>query len=131
MHEVLIVLSEIYRYKFKNFLIKNFLHPEYAFFSIEFKGFDPKTGEFEEMIKKPGMIKQYENNAKRYVRISLESLKAYSKVENRNTGSEQSETVKKLIAKTITFLKDKKEKDAVVSLKKVFEQIANEMTKLF
>lgn len=131
MHEVLIVLSEIYNKKFKNFLVKNFLHPEYAFYSIEFKGFNPKTGEFEEMIKKPGKMKQYENNAKRYVRISLESLKAYSKVGNRNTSSQQSQTVKELIAETIIFLKSKKEKDAEASLKKVFMRIAEELTKDF
>ena len=131
MHEVLIVLSEIYNNKFKNFLVKNFLHPEYAFYSIEFKGFNPKTGEFEEMIKKPGKMKQYENNAKRYIRISLESLKAYSKVGNRNTSSQQSKFVKELIAETVAFLRSKKEKDAEASLKKVFMQIAEELAKDF
>lgn len=131
MHEVLIVLSEIYHNKFKKFLVNNFLHPEYAFFSIEFKGFDRKTGEFEEMIKKPGKIKQYGNNAKRYVRISLESLKAYSKVNNRNTGSVQSAIVKKLIGETIDLLRDKKEKDARAFLHKIFKQIAKELAKDF
>lgn len=131
MHEVLIVLSEIYRNKFKGFLVKNFLHPEFAFYSIEFIGFNSKTGAYKKMIKKPGRIKQYENNAKRYIRISLESLNAYSKVENRNTISKQSEIVKKILSETLSLLKNKKEKDAEASLKKVFMQIAEELAKDF
>lgn len=128
MHEVLTVLSELYKQGFEEFLVKNFLHPDYAYFAIRFKGFNPKTGEFADMEKIRGDKKQYENNAKRYIRIALESLESYDKVKNRNTTSQQSEIVKKLVGDTIFLLKNKKEKDAVTSLKKVFKQISKELS---
>ena len=78
IHHVLSIFSYLSEKGHKDFLIKNFLHPEYANYSIRFEIFDPKTGTYKEIIKTGGTKKQYVNNAKRYIRISLESLKQYS-----------------------------------------------------
>ena len=61
---------------YKDFLL-NFLHPEYAYYSIEFRNLNRKTFQYERIIKKKGTKKQYENNAARYVRIAFESLNKY------------------------------------------------------
>lgn len=131
MHEVLTVLSEIHSKRFDDFLIKNYLHPEYAFFSIEFIGFDPQTGHYEKMIKKPGEIKQYKNNAQRYIRISLESLDLYSKVGNRNTSSDQSVDVRVILDKIITSLTTGDEINAKKYLNSVLDKISIELSSQF
>ncbi len=131
MHQVLLVLSEISRQRYNKFLVNNFLHPEYAFYSIEFKKFNPKTGSYGEMIKTPGKKKQYENNAKRYIKISLESLKAYRKVKNRNTQIIKSKKIQDMLDKTILLLKDKKTDKAKSSLNKICSELANSLARDF
>ena len=85
MHNILLIFYEIHKNGYDNFLVDNFLHPEYASFSIKFIGFNPEDGSYKEMIKTKGNKKQYENNARRYIRKSLESLEKYKDVKNRNT----------------------------------------------
>lgn len=85
LHQILTILSQINKKGYKAFLIKYFLHPEYANYSIKFLGFNPADGSYEEMIKTRGTKKQYSNNAKRYIRKSFDALKKYSDVKNRNT----------------------------------------------
>ena len=131
MHQILLILSEISKQGYSKFLVTNFLHPEYAFYSVAFKDFDPKTGFYKEMIKTPGNKKQYANNAKRYVRISLESLKAYQKVKNRNTQTLVLKNVQEILAKVISLLKDKRTAEAKVSLYRACSKIADELAKDF
>lgn len=131
LHQVLLLLAEISKQGYNNFLITNFLHPEYAFYSITFRGFDPKTGLYKEMIKTAGSKKQYTNNAKRYIRISLESLKAYQKVKNRNTPICKLESVQDFLNKTISLLKNNKTVAAKKSLYKACSALAVELAKKF
>lgn len=131
LHQILLLLAEISKQGYNNFLITNFLHPEYAFFSIIFREFDPKTGFYKEMIKTAGNKKQYTNNAKRYIRISLESLKAYQKVKNRNTPICKLESVQEMLNKTISLLKDNKTVEAKKSLYKTCSLLAVELAKKF
>ncbi len=131
LHQILLLLAEISKQGYNNFLVINFLHPEYAFFSIAFREFDPKTGFYEEMIKTAGNKKQYTNNAKRYIRISLESLKAYQKVKNRNTPICKLESVQEMLNKTILLLKDNKTVEAKESLYKACSVLAVELAKQF
>lgn len=67
---------------YKDFLLQ-YLNPNYAYYSIEFKDLDPATFHYKGMVKKPGDITQYRNNAARYVRIALESLEEYHNKINR------------------------------------------------
>ena len=83
------------------------------------------------MIKTSGNKKQYANNAKRYVRISLESLKAYQKVKNRNNQTLVLKNVQEILAKVISLLKDKRTAEAKVSLYRACSKIADELAKDF
>lgn len=69
-----------------DFLIKNFLHPEYSFFDYTFEDFDPLNLDKLKIIEKPLDSKNRRKNAERYLRISFESLEKYAEKENRNLG---------------------------------------------
>lgn len=131
LHCVLILLAQISEAGYDKFLISNFLHPEFAYFSISFKGFNPKDGTYKEMIKKPGKKKQYKNNAKRYIRISIESLKAYKNVKNRNTKTVKSKEIQSTLDKTLLLLKNKKYSQAKKSLHNVCKKLSKELAKEF
>jgi len=131
MHHILSIFSYLAKKGYKNFLIKNFLHPEYANYSIRFDIFDPKTGTFKEMVKTKGTKKQYTNNAKRYIRISLESLKQYSLKKNRNLKNWLNDDIKEKLDEVINALNEKEDKIALSKLNKAFEIIAEQLSKKF
>ncbi|TFG26697.1 hypothetical protein EU528_13970, partial [Candidatus Thorarchaeota archaeon] len=83
LHYVLTLLGRIAEGGHRQFLVENYLHPEYAYYSIEFLGFDPTTGNYDQIKKKRSTMRQYSRNAERYVRISLESLGQYLDKDNR------------------------------------------------
>lgn len=131
LHCVLMVLAQISEAGYDKFLISNFLHPEFAYFSISFKGFNLKDGTYKEMIKTPGEKKQYENNAKRYIRISIESLESYKNVKNRNTKTVKLKKIQSTLDKTLLFLKNKKYSQAKRSLYDICKKISKELVKDF
>lgn len=131
MHHILSIFSYLSEKGHKDFLIKNFLHPEYANYSIKYEGFDPKTGNFEKMVKTNGTKKQYTNNAKRYIRISLEALKQYSLKENRNLKKWLTDEVEESLAKVIKHLERGNEKKARACLFETFEIVAKNLAKKF
>lgn len=125
LHNVLMIFYDIHKHKYDEFLIKNFLHPEYAQFSIKFVGFNPEDGTYKKMVKKYGTKKQYENNAKRYVRKSLEALDKYEDVSNRNTTRLPSEKIEKMFIDLLNLLEDKLNKKARQKLDEIFAELAN------
>jgi hypothetical protein len=131
MHHVLSIFSYIAEKGYKDFLIKNFLHPEYANYSIKFKVFDPKTGIYQEMVKTNGTKKQYTNNAKRYIRISIESLKQYSLKKNRNLKKWLTDEIEENLSQVIKFLENKDEKKALSKLFGTFEIVAKQLSERF
>lgn len=131
MHCVLSIFSYIADKGYKQFLIKNFLHPEYANYSIKFEQFDPKTGLYEKMIKTKGTKKQYRNNAKRYIRISFESLKKYSLKKNRNLKQWLTDEVDDALKDVVQCLKDGNEKRALSCLFGVFKIVGENLAKKF
>ncbi len=131
MHFILSIFSYIAKRGYKNFLIKNFLHPEYANYSIKFDGFDPKTGYYKEMIKTEGNKKQYKNNAIRYIRISFESLLQYSTKENRHLKKWMTDEMEEILNQIIGFLKAKDEKTALKKLNELFELVAENLATKF
>ena len=126
LHYVLIILSDIKSNGFAQFLVKNFLHPEYAFCSIEFVNFDPKTGRYDRMIKKAGNIKQYRNNAERYIRISLESLDEYQDKENRRVKKWDDKEVDQLVQLMLQCLRIGNESGAIEYLNKALQKLADD-----
>lgn len=126
MHFVLSIFAQIAKAGYKNFLIKKFLHPEHAYYSISFSGFDSVTGSYKKMTKKKGTKKQYVNNANRYIRISFDSLKKYQAKNNRRVKLWNNKKVDELLANTLISLKNKREKEAKKILKKIFQILAKE-----
>jgi Alw26I/Eco31I/Esp3I family type II restriction endonuclease len=101
---VLTIFARIAKAGGKKFLAKNFLHPEYSFFDIEFTNFNPQTGTFEQMVKKEGDMKQYQNNADRYLRISFDSLQEYMDTKNRKVSLWEDTEIEKHIHAAIELL---------------------------
>ena len=70
----LIILHEISKIGYLKFLL-SILNPQYAYFSnFKFENFNKVTGEYTKLIKTPSRRKENEDNDKRYVEISFESL---------------------------------------------------------
>jgi len=78
LHHIMEIFYIISANGFKDFLI-NFLNPQYAYYSIEFKNRDKKRFSYDDIVKKKGNKDQYKNNAARYIRIAFESLEKYHK----------------------------------------------------
>lgn len=117
LHYVLTLLGIIAENGHGQFLVQNYLHPEYAFFSIDFKGFDPITGMYDEIVKREGTIRQYSRNAERYVRISLESLSQYLEKDNRKFPKEHLNEVHNIAEATITHLRSNNENGAIEEIR--------------
>jgi methylmalonyl-CoA mutase cobalamin-binding subunit len=82
MHHVLSILAALDDAGMRETIVQ-WLHPEHAFYAIDFVNFDPSTATYETMIKTPGTSVTYARNAGRYVRIAIEALGAYGSKENR------------------------------------------------
>ncbi|HDZ84951.1 MAG TPA: hypothetical protein ENH35_00160 [Candidatus Moranbacteria bacterium] len=125
LHNVLITFHKIHKQGHDKFLITNFLHPEYARFSIKFIGFNPKNGFYQKMVKKSGTKKQYVNNAKRYIRKSLEALDKYENVSNRNSINLSTQKIDIILADLLKFLNKKHNKKALHKLGEIFIELAD------
>jgi len=131
MHCVLSIFSFLAVKKYRNFLIKNFLHPEYADYSIKFEEFDPKTGSYKKIVKIKGSKKQYKNNAKRYIRISFESLEQYSQKKNRNLKKWLTKDIENNLRKVVQYLENRNENKALLKLLATFKIAAESLAKKF
>lgn len=131
MHHILSIFSYIAGKGYKKFLVKHFLHPEYANYSVKFDGFDPSTGYYKEMIKTAGNKKQYKNNAKRYIRISFESLLNYSAKTNRHLKKWQTKEIEEEINLVIANLKANNEQAALRNLQETFNLVAIKLANKF
>lgn len=131
MHYVLSIFSFLAERNHSSFLIKNFLHPEYADYSIKFEKFDPKTGLYKRMIKTKGTKKQYKNNAERYIRISFESLEQYSQKKNRNLKRWLTEDIKNSLREVLQYLKNGNEDKALSRLLATLKIVAKNLAKKF
>ncbi len=131
MHYILLIFSYLAERGGKKFLIKNFLNPVDENYSVAFIGFDPKTGNYEKMIKTPGDKKQYKNQTKRRIRISLESLKRYALKKNRNHTKKLTPEIEKELSQVISNIVDENEGKALVKLFKVLKNVAQELSRKF
>ena len=131
MHYILKILYIIHKSGNNNFLIKNFLNLKYAYYSVSFENFNPKTGTYSKMIKKKGSKKQYENNAKRYIRKSLSSLDKYADKRNRRVSNWKDELIDEEINNLIELLNQRKEKEAEEKLFNILKKLAKSLEKQF
>jgi len=131
MHYVLKILYKIHKGGYNSFLIKNFLNLKYAYYSVSFEKFNPKTGTYSKMIKKKGSKKQYENSSKRYVRKSLLSLEKYASKKNRKMSNWHDKDIDEGVEKITSLLKSKKEKEAKKQLFSVLKELATKLGEKF
>lgn len=129
LHHVLILFSKISEGGFDSFLTK-WLHPEYSYIDYRFKGFDPIKGPLE-TIPKPLDSKNKVKNAKRYIRISFESLEEYKNIENRNTKVWDSPEIDNLVDDLLNALSMNKESLAESILKKILEKLSIKAEAIF
>lgn len=131
MHYVLRMLYVIHKEGHSDFLVKNFLHPEYAKFSISFENFNHKDGTFTKIIKIEGDKKQYTNNAERYVRKSLLSLEKYEDKKNRRVIDWEDKELDKRLEIIVGLLKQKKEEQAKEEMSAILKLLAEKAEKKF
>ena len=103
LHRVLLILHELKERGYNEFL-QSLLNPEFAYFSIKIIGFDPKSGKYERIKKTPRKIKQYSNNAERYVRIAFDSLDKYKAKDNRKSADLDNQDLNHIVSEVIQSL---------------------------
>ena len=125
LFNILMTFQMVHEKGSDTFLTRYFLHPEHAFFSIEFLGFDPKDGSYERMIKKPGSKQQYKNNEQRYIKKSLKALDKYKRPKNRNTKKLTSPKLEELHSKLKLLLEKGDYIKARETMDDIFVELAN------
>ena len=119
---VLIILHEISKIGYLKFLL-SILNPQYAYFSnFKFENFNKVTGEYTKLIKTPSRRKENEDNAKRYVEISFESLEEYQNKKNRRLAN----IPPKDLTSYIEIFKKNPNRETLVS---IYTQIAKKISK--
>lgn len=131
LHYVLTLLGRIAEADHHQFLVENYLHPEYAYYSIEFLGFDPITGNYDQIKKKRSTIRQYSRNAERYVRISLESLGQYLDKDNRKFPQEHLSDVNNLADIIIEQLDNRNQSGAIKKMDKALATFSDWLVEEF
>jgi len=123
LHHVLIIFSMINERGHRVFL-EQFLNPDYSYFDYEFTGFNPETGEFDEVtpIEKEGQNQK--NNAERYARIAFESLEKYTVAENRNTKIWESEEITNKVNQVLDLLDAGNNDEALKMLHQIFQYLS-------
>lgn len=124
MHYVLLILSEVQKSGFQDFLQRHFLHPEFAYQDVKFEGLDPSTGKYDKIVRIRGSKKQYENSVRDYFRIAFESLEDYQKDDRRVLRWKDPE-VDKLVERVLDCLQEGEEEMALDLLGKTLEKLAD------
>lgn len=124
LHNIIIIFYKIYEQGFEEFLIRECLHPEYAYYSIEFENFNPQDGSYQKMVKTVGEKKQYQNNAKRYIRKSMDSLIKYWGKNNRKVIIINNIDISKQLSDVFVKLEHKNYKQAKAKLEILFKKMA-------
>jgi len=118
LHNVLTLLASISKKGHDKFL-KEYLNPQYSYFDYKFKGFHPFYLEKMKVIKKSLKSENKKKNAKRYIRISFESLEDYRAKKNRRVKQWASEKVNEHLEKLFRILEDAEMSKADKQLNKI------------
>lgn len=123
LHQILSILDLIKQAGGAEFL-KKFLHPEYSFFDYKFENFNPLELDKLNILKKPIENKNKMKNSQRCIRISLDSLDAYSEKENRRVGEWNNKLVDTLLMEIIASIKKRNFEDADKKLRETIHALA-------
>lgn len=122
MHYVMCILATIHEAGHERFLT-TYLHPEYAAFDYKFTAFDLATGEFKaEQFAVDSLNTQ--KQAKRYVRISFESLQEYAEKENRKSARWSDKEADAILANVLDLLKKGSDAAAKAEINRLLEHLA-------
>ena len=100
MHYILTILANLNKLGFGQF-IESFLNTEYAYYSIDFIGFDPQTGTYQQINKVRGDITQYSRNAERYKKIAFAQLDEYLSKDNRKVSELNDDKLKEILNRIV------------------------------
>lgn len=123
LHQILLVFSIISENDFNDFLME-FLNPQYSFYDYKFIGFNPKTGNYKEVITKELSGKNQQNNVNRYFRIAFKSLENYKEKQNRKQYAWDDKEIDGSISILLQHLANGNEETALNQLKVILEKIA-------
>jgi len=119
LHKVLNVFAAISKKGYNDFLVKTFLHPEYALFQHKFENFNPSTGEVKIITKRANRTEN-KRNADRYIRKSFEFLKKYITKDNRKVKHTMSIRETVLLNSTFQALSTSNYKKANLQINGIF-----------
>lgn len=123
LHHVLVMLAAIAQAGHETFL-ERYLNPGYANFDYVFSDFDPKTGSFK-VIEKTVDSLNSRSKAKRYLRISFESLESYKDKKNRKKSIWKDSECDEILKSVIESLDNGSESKAEKEISRLLTRLAN------
>ena len=124
LHNVLLILSDIYEKGYKEFL-KTYLHPEYSYYDHKFPNFNPMDKSTYIPITKECSSANKTSNAQRYIRISFEELANYKEKDNRKVKNIINDKIEKFLTVLYKELSCKKYKEAKITMNSIIEELSN------
>jgi hypothetical protein len=131
LHKIMTTFSMIAENGHKEFLIKFFLHPEYALFQHEFVDFCPSTGAFSKILTTKATRTEHRRNAERYIRKSFEALELYKTKDNRHAFFAMNQATREIFDKIMECLSLKDFEKGRILLDRIFGLFAEEALKTF
>ncbi len=129
LHCILTLFSIVKDAGHADFLIKLFLSPEYAMYQHEFRGFDPKSGDYEEAVSTKVNRAEHARNAGRYTRKALTALDEYRDKANRNLFFQMDAALQNEIGTLVLLLQSKRYDAGNTQIQKIFEIVAIKIVK--
>lgn len=123
LHNVLLILSDIYENGYKEFL-KTYLHPEYSYFDHKFPNFNPMDKITYVPTTKECSSANKKSNAQRYIRISFEELANYKEKDNRKVKNIINDNIKEYLKLLYKNLDCNKYDDAKIILTAIVEELS-------
>lgn len=127
LHAILAIFSIISDDGHKKFLIKYFLHPNYALYQHKFIDFNPETGNYNEIITTKANRTEHYRNAERYIRKSFEALDEYRDKTNRNVLFKINNSLKIEIDILLKLLRTGQNDTSKKQIDKIFRIIASKI----
>ena len=124
LHNVLLILSDIYENGYEEFL-KTYLHPEYSYFDHKFPNFNPMDKRTYIPTTKECSSANKKSNAQRYIRISFEELANYKEKDNRQVKNIINSNIKEYLKALYKNLDCNKYNDAKIILNNIVEELSN------
>lgn len=123
LHHVLVILATIAQAGHATFL-ERYLNPGFANFDYVFTDFDPKTGSFKVIEKSVDSLNS-RSKAKRYLRISFESLESYKDKKNRKNSIWKDADCDEILKSVIESLDNGAESKAEEDVSRLLARLAN------